>query len=84
LHIALVGCQHNEAGVRKLAADRRDCLNAVHARHLQVHQSYIRTMDTEEIDSLLSSGRFGYQFAVILAVNDSCDSLAQKGMIVHR
>ncbi len=36
-------------------------------------------MDTEEIDSLLSGGRFGYQFDVLLAVNDGCDSLAQKG-----
>jgi hypothetical protein len=33
---------------------------------------------------MASCGRFGHQIDVVLAVNDRCDSLAQKGMIVHR
>ena len=66
LHIAFVRRQHNNAGVRKLAADGDDRVDATYFRHLQIHEHDIRTVRAKALDGLASVGRFGHQHHFLL------------------
>src|ERR1700689_4723087 len=58
LDIACVRRQDNDSGVGEFAADADDCLDAVQGRHLEIHQRYIRPVQSELFDRFLSVGSF--------------------------
>ncbi len=64
------------------AANRDHGIDAVHFRHLQIHQGYIRTMYSELFDRLAAVGSLGNQCHVRLTGQKRGHALAEQGMVV--
>ena len=60
LRIACVGRQHNHFCVGKFVANRNERIDAVHLRHLQVHERDVGMMHPELLDSIASVTRLSY------------------------
>ena len=84
LHVARVGRQHDNSCVGKFIANRNERVEAIHFRHLQVHQRNVRMVRPELLDGFATVGRFTYQNHVRLNANQTGDPLAYDGMIVDR
>jgi hypothetical protein len=84
LYIAAVGGQDNDTGVRKVLANGQNCVGTVHNRHLQIHESYVRTMMTELLDRFWSVTGFRYESYVRFTRKDCGDPFAQYRMVVDR
>src|SRR5690349_8428340 len=54
LDIARVRCQDDDTGVGEFASNADDCLDAVHGGHLEIHQSYIRPVQSKLLDRISS------------------------------
>ena len=83
LYIAFVRRQHNDFCFRKFAPNGDDRIEAVHFRHLQVHERDVRPMCTELLDSLAPIGCFGDQSHIGLRVEEYGYALPYKNMIVN-
>ena len=57
--VPLIHGQGDEACVRVLPANRRDGLDAVHARELEIHERDIRRMPPELLDGFFPVAGFG-------------------------
>src|SRR5450755_4970138 len=84
LHVAYIGRQHNDLRIWKLPANRNERIDAVHFRHLQIHQRDIGTVRPELLNGLATVGRLAYQNHVGLNANQSGDPLAHNWMVVNR
>src|ERR1700677_5082342 len=56
LDVACIRRQHDDPRAGEFASNADDCLDAVQARHLEIHQSYVRPVQSEPLDRLLSVG----------------------------
>ena len=84
LDVACVRRQDDDSGVGEFASNADDCLDAVQGRHLEIHQRYIRPVQSELFDSFLSVGGFRDQLHVGFSVDQRCDPFAEEGMVVDR
>jgi hypothetical protein len=82
LGIAAIGRQNNDSRLGKLAADRRDGLDAIQIRHAQVHQRDIWTVFAEQRDGVTTVGRLRDECHIRLTLNDGSHALPQQGVIV--
>src|SRR5258708_5039131 len=84
LNVSRVSGQNNNSRRRKLPANRNHGIDAVHFRHLQIHQGYIRTMDSELFDRLAAVGSLGNECHVRLTGQEGGHALAEERMVVDR
>ena len=84
LHIAGVGRQHDHFCVGKFISDSNERIEAVHLRHLQVHQRNVRMVRPELLDGLATVGRFTYHHHVRLNANQTRYAVANQCMVVNR
>src|SRR5690242_7999194 len=84
LHVASVGCQHDHFCVGGLVANGNERIEAIHLRHLHVHQRDVRTMSPELLDRLTAVAGFSDQSHVWLKRYHPRDPLAAYGMVVNR
>ncbi len=82
LSVARVRRQHDDSGVGFLCANRLQRTEAVHFRHLQVHQRHVGTMSAELLNRVASVLRFGDEHHVRLVRNQSRDPGAEQRMVV--
>jgi len=66
-----------------LPADCFDRQNAVHVRHLEVHQGDVRPQLAEQRDGFGAGFRFPDQPQVLLQMKDGRHPLAEHGMVVR-
>ena len=59
-------------------------IDAIHHRHLQVHEGDIRTMGSELVDRLAAIGSLSNQFQIGLNGQQRGHTLAEEGMVVDR
>ena len=83
LHIAFVRRQHNDFRFGKFSPNCDDGIQAVHLRHLQVHQRDVRPMRTKLLDSLAPIGCFGDQSHTGLSAEEYGYALPYENMIVN-
>ena len=84
LNVALVGRQHDNFRIGKFSPNRYDRIEAVHLRHLQVHQRDVWTMSTELLDRLAAVRGFGDQSHIRLGADEYGYALPYEGMVVNR
>src|SRR5579871_3843822 len=84
LNVAGIRCQDNNSCPRKFAANRRDRVDAVHFRHLQVHQDHVRLMSTKLLDRLTPVRGFGDEFHVGLSREKFRDAVTEQRMVINR
>ena len=58
VHIALVGRQHDDSCIRELRSNGDERVEAIHLRHLNVHQRHVRTVRAELLDRFATVGGF--------------------------
>src|SRR5271157_5032531 len=83
LYIALIRRQDDDFRIRKLPPNRDDRIEAVHLRHLQIHQRNVGAMRTEQLDSLAAIRSFGDQSQIRLSTDEHGYALPYQGMIVN-
>src|SRR5256885_12280714 len=54
LGVTTISSQHNDTSVWKLLTNSYNCISPVHDRHLQIHQRYVGTMDTQLLNPFTS------------------------------
>jgi hypothetical protein len=84
LHIAVLGRQYNDLRIGKFCPNRNDRIEAVHLRHLQVHQCDVRTMRTELLNRLTPIRGFRYKSQSGLTTDEYSYALSYENMIVNR
>src|SRR5208337_2430556 len=83
LHIASVGRQHDDSCVGKFISNSNERIEAVHLRHLQVHQRNVRMVRPELLDGLATVGRLTYHHHVRLNANQPRYAIANQCMVVN-
>src|SRR5271167_4341026 len=83
LYIAFVRRQHDDFRVGKFCPNCDDRIQAVHLRHLQVHERDVRAMRTELLDCLTPIRGFGDQSQLTFGTDEYSYALAYENMIVH-
>src|SRR6185503_11769956 len=84
MHIALVGRQHDHSCVRELGSDGDERVEAIHLRHLNIHQRHIRTVRAELLDRFATVGGLCDHRHIRLNLYETGDPIAHDRMIVHR
>ena len=84
LDIAAISGQHNDAGLEKFAANGNQRIQAIHFRHLQVHQSDVRAVRPELLNRFPAIGGLRNQAHVRLGGQKRGDAATEQGMIVDR
>src|SRR5271155_3901823 len=82
LNVACVRRQNDDPGIGELAANGDNRLNPVQARHLEIHQGHIRTLQPELLNSLLSVAGFSDYLHIRFSIDQSCDPLAEESVVV--
>src|ERR1700722_2206191 len=80
--IPFVGSQYDNPGLWMFLPDRRDGINSVHVRHLQVHQCDIRSLAPEHFDGLSTVRSFANDQHVLFTLDYCGNAFAQYRMIV--
>ncbi len=80
--IAVVHRQHDDPGIRLLAADRLNRLDTVHGRHLEVHQRDVGPIPQELLDRLFTIARLGHDGHVRLHADDAGDAFAHQPVVI--
>src|SRR6185369_13694796 len=62
--------------------DRRDRLDTIHARQLEVHQRDVGRVPLELLDCFLAIARLGHDGHVVFEIDQARDALAQEAVIV--
>ena len=70
--------------VGKFIANRNERIDAVHFRHLQVHQRDIRVVRSELLNGIASVGCLAHQNHIGLNAYQTGDSLPHDWMVVNR
>ena len=84
VHIALVGRQHDHFCIRKLGSNGDERVEAIHLRHLNVHQRHIRTVRAELLDRFPPVGSFCDHGHIRLNSHETGDPFAHHWMVVDR
>src|SRR5688572_325964 len=84
MYIALVRRQHDDPCVRKLRSNGDERVEAIHLRHLNIHQRHVRMVRTESLDRFATVGGLCYHRHIRLNPNETGDPIAHHGMVVHR
>src|SRR5262249_35359686 len=82
LRIPRIPGQHNDTGTGELSADMGNSRDAVHVRHTQVHERYVRAMASEALDRVMPVHGFSDQFHIGLTLDYRRDTLAYQWMII--
>ncbi len=83
LHIALVGRQYDDLRIGKFSSNRGDGIEAIHLRHLQVHERDVWAMRTELLKRLASIRCLGHQSHIGLRTDKYRYPLPYENMIVN-
>src|ERR1700687_217850 len=83
LYITLVGRQHNDLSIGKFCQNCDDRIEAVHLRHLQVHERDVRAMRTELLDCLAPIRCLGHQSHIGHRADKYRYALPYENMIVN-
>ena len=78
LDISYVSGQHDDSCPSEFATNRDDGLDAVHLRHLQIHQCHIRPVHSKLLYRLKAIGSLCDEFHVGLSGQELRDSVAKK------
>ena len=82
VHVALIGRQHDQFGIRELRSNRDQRIEAIHLRHLNVHQRHVRTVRAELLDGFPTVGRFCDHGHIRLNPHETGDPFAHDWMVV--
>jgi hypothetical protein len=82
LNIACIGRQDHDAGIREFPADGTSRVDAIRARHPQVHQRDIRTAPAKLVGGLTSVCGLRHQLHVRFICHQRGNSLAKHGVVV--
>src|SRR5262249_49754551 len=82
LSIAAIRRQNDDPGTWKILQDFTDGLDPVQAGQLDVHQRHIRSVGSELLEGLLSTGSLRHQLHVILSVDQSSDPFTKKRVVI--
>src|SRR5262245_29185663 len=82
LAVAFRHAEHDDAGFRKLSADRDERVRSVGARQTQIHQSDVGTMTSEFLDGLLGGARLRDHAHVRLRTDHPRQTLTDDGMVL--
>ena len=69
---------------RELRPNGDERVEAIHLRHLQVHQRHVRTMRAELLDRFATVGGLCDQGHIRLDPHETGDPFAHEWMVVHR
>ena len=83
LHIAFVGRQYDDFRIGKFSSNRSDGIEAVHLRHLHVHERDVGSMLTKLLDCLAPIRCLGHQSHIGLRTEKYRDALPYENMIVN-
>src|SRR5215467_13618587 len=83
-HVAAVGGQNNNPRLPEFATNGNYGVYATHTRHLQVHQSDIRTMGPELGNRFVAIGCLSNEFHVGLIGDEGGDPFAKESVVVSR
>ena len=84
VHIALVCRQHDDSCLRELRPNGDERVEAIHLRHLNVHQRHIRAVHAELLDRFSTIRRFGDHGHIRLNFHQTGDPLAHEWMVIDR
>ena len=70
LYITFVGRQDNDSRIREFSPNRDDGIEAIHLRHLEIHQRDVGSMLTELLHSLAPIRGFGDQSHIGLSTEE--------------
>ena len=70
--------------IRKLRSNGDERVEAIHLRHLHVHQRHVRTMRAELLDRLATVGGFCDHRHIRLDRHETGDPFAHQWMVVDR
>src|SRR5215471_916280 len=82
LSVSGVRGQHDDSRLWNLIANRHECVQPVHLRHLQIHHHNVRVVRPELLDRLASVRGLPYDAHVRLAADEPSDALTHNGMVV--
>ncbi len=82
LGVAGVGGQHDDQGVGVEHTDAFDSLDAIDARHLNVHQGQVGAMAGEGLDGRQAVGDLVDDDHVRLSLDETDDPLSHDGMVI--
>src|ERR1051325_7749408 len=80
--IARIGGEDDDARIGKLAADRGDRLQSVHARHLQIEHGDVRPLLAETLDAFHAIAGFAGDLHVRRAFDRGAQAVAHDRMVV--
>src|SRR5262249_53261057 len=74
---------HDDSGIRKLLPNGDQGLDAADVGKAQIHQNHIGPGFPVEPDGFPAARRLRRECHILLAVNDTADSLPHQRMVVH-
>src|SRR5271170_7628912 len=83
LDVSLRRCEHYEASVRKLIPDGDHRVDAGHVGKPDVHQHDVGLLLSKRLDGVPTVGGFSDQGHIRLVVDQSCNALAYKGVVIY-
>src|SRR5262249_33203382 len=83
-NIAGIGGENDDSCFRELGANRADGVDAVHLRHLKVHQRDIRTVLPELFHRLAPVRGFADHLQIRLTRDQRSDAVAEHRMVIYR
>ena len=84
VHIALVGRQHDDFCIGELRSNGEERVEAIHLRHLNVHQRHVRPVRAELLDRVPTVGGVCDHRHIRLNPDQTGDPFAHDGMVVDR
>ncbi|EEF24634.1 conserved hypothetical protein [Ricinus communis] len=82
-HVALVRGEHHDAGVGEFLADGDGGVDAVHVRHLDVHQRDVRLQAAIRLHGLHAVRGLLQQLHVVFIGDHAGDAFAEHRVVVH-
>jgi hypothetical protein len=82
LDITFEGCEHDDAGIRKLAANGNHGIDAPDIGQSEIHECNVRPMLAKTQYGISAAGRFSNQQHVWFIPDDGRDSFSHQRMIV--
>lgn len=82
-YITFIGGQDNDFGLREFLAYCDGGVDAIHVRHLDIHEGDIRAQGAVTCQRFIASSGLTHQAHIGLAVYDAGDTLAKQRVVIH-
>lgn len=84
LDVSRVGGEHDDAGIGEFPENGDHGIQAIHFRHLQVHEGYVGMVLAKLLDRLTPIRSFANELHIRLTTDEPGDSFSQDRMVVDR